>query len=178
MTRKIMVIRHAEKPDDAGRERGVDEHGVEDSRGLTVRGWQRAGALVRYFAPLQGGCSDPALEKPTAIFAVKPNASSQRPLLTAQPLARELGLPIDARFASEEIAPLLAAAALVEGAVLLSWRHTNMVDIARQLCPAQQPTHEWDVHCFDQAWIFTENSGRWTITCIAQHLLPGDSSVP
>ncbi|CAN5125795.1 hypothetical protein BH11PSE14_BH11PSE14_01010 [soil metagenome] len=178
MTRKIMVIRHAEKPDDAGRERGLDEHGSEDSRGLTVCGWQRAGALVRYFAPLQGRSYHPLLDKPSAVFAVKANASSQRPLLTAQPLARELGLSIDARFASDEVAPLLAAVALVDGPVLLSWRHSNMVDIARQLCPEQQPAPEWRVGCFDQTWVFAEDAGRWTMTRIAQQLLPGDSSAP
>ena len=178
MTRKIMVIRHAEKPDDAGLERGVDEHGIEDSRGLTVRGWQRAGALVRYFVPFQGRYCHPALENPSAVFAVKANASSQRPLLTAQPLARELGLPIDARFASEEVKALLAVVALVDGPVLLSWRHSNVVDIARQLCPAQQPAPEWRADCFDQTWIFTEAEGHWTMACIAQQLLPGDFSAP
>ncbi|MEO7935462.1 MAG: hypothetical protein ABIR27_04315 [Dokdonella sp.] len=177
MTRKIMLIRHGEKPDHYGREHGLDEHGIEDSRGLTVRGWQRAGALVRYFAPLQGCFRHPELDKPSAIFAVKPNTSSQRPLLTAQPLARELGLSIDARFASEEITPLLTAVALVDGPVLLSWRHSNMVDIARQLCPEQKPAREWNVDCFDQIWAFTEDAGRWTMVCIPQQLLPGDSSI-
>ena len=89
----------------------------------------------------------------------------------AQPLARELGLPIDARFASEEVKALLAAVALVDGPVLLSWQHSNMVDIARQLCPAQQPAPEWRANCFDQTWIFTEAEGHWTMACIAQQLL-------
>ena len=178
MTRKIMVIRHAEKPDSAGRENGLDEHGASDSRGLTVRGWQRTGALVRFFAPVHGCFHHPELVEPSAIFAVKANPSSQRPLFTAQPLARELGLAIDSRFASDEVAPLLAAVALVDGPVLLSWRHANMVDIARHLCPAQRPAPEWRADCFDQAWIFTEDAGRWTMTCISQQLLPGDSSAP
>ncbi len=175
MTRKIMVIRHAEKPNGAGREHGLDEHGTSDSRGLTVRGWQRAGALVRFFAPLQGGFQHPALVKPSAIFAVKANDSSQRPLLTVQPLASELGLPIDSRFASEEVAALLAAVALVDGPVLVSWRHSNMVDIAHALCPTQQPMPEWRADCFDQAWVFADDAGRWTMTRIGQQLLPGDS---
>ena len=178
MTHKIMVIRHAEKPDGAGRERGLDENGAMDSRGLTVRGWQRAGALVRYFAPVHGCFQHPALVTPSAIFAVKVNTSSQRPLLTVQPLARELGLAIDARFASEDVAALLAAVALVDGPVLLSWRHANMVDIARQLCPAQRPASEWRADCFNQAWVFVENAERWTMIRIAQQLLPGDSSAP
>ena len=47
---KIMIIRHAEKPEHHG-PRGVDENGDEDKKSLTVRGWQRAGALVQFFAP-------------------------------------------------------------------------------------------------------------------------------
>jgi hypothetical protein len=40
---KIMVIRHAEKPDDAGTISGIDVNGNQDREELTVRGWQRAG---------------------------------------------------------------------------------------------------------------------------------------
>jgi len=47
---KIMIIRHAEKPEHHG-PRGVDENGNEDKESLTVRGWQRAGALVQFFGP-------------------------------------------------------------------------------------------------------------------------------
>jgi hypothetical protein len=36
---KIMIIRHAEKPEHHGA-RGVDENGNEDRESLTVRGWQ------------------------------------------------------------------------------------------------------------------------------------------
>ena len=49
--RKIMVIRHAEKPDDAGTIFGITIEGHQDSEELSVRGWQRAGALATFFAP-------------------------------------------------------------------------------------------------------------------------------
>ena len=42
-----MVIRHAEKPDDAGTISGIDVNGNQNREELTVRGWQRAGALAR-----------------------------------------------------------------------------------------------------------------------------------
>jgi hypothetical protein len=45
---KIMLIRHAEKPDD--KDGGVDQKGNADNHDLIVRGWQRAGALVQFFA--------------------------------------------------------------------------------------------------------------------------------
>jgi hypothetical protein len=50
--RKIMIIRHAEKPDPSANIVGVTEGGDVDKDDLTVRGWQRAGALVRFFNPV------------------------------------------------------------------------------------------------------------------------------
>ena len=44
MPSKIIVIRHAEKPD--ATDEGVTPHGAGDKESLIVRGWQRAGALV------------------------------------------------------------------------------------------------------------------------------------
>ena len=43
----VMLLRHAEKPDPALGERPVDTLGVGDENSLSVRAWQRAGALVR-----------------------------------------------------------------------------------------------------------------------------------
>ena len=48
---KIMVIRHAEKPSDDGAIEGVTAAGEKCKHELIVRGWQRAGALARLFAP-------------------------------------------------------------------------------------------------------------------------------
>jgi hypothetical protein len=48
---KIMVIRHAEKPDDSGTVFGVTTEGLQDPEELTVRGWQRAGALATFSHP-------------------------------------------------------------------------------------------------------------------------------
>jgi len=45
-----MVIRHAEKPE--GSIQGVDIDGNDGPENLVVQGWQRAGALARFFAPL------------------------------------------------------------------------------------------------------------------------------
>ncbi|HEY8003807.1 MAG TPA: hypothetical protein VIE16_06230, partial [Phenylobacterium sp.] len=63
-----MIIRHAEKH--AGtHERGVNIKGYHTSHELTVRGWIRSGALVRFFAPI-GGLPDGApISTPRSIFA-------------------------------------------------------------------------------------------------------------
>ncbi|MER9191238.1 hypothetical protein [Mesorhizobium australicum] len=45
----VMIIRHAEKPIPGGPDLGVTEQGESDPASLTVRGWQRAGGLCRFF---------------------------------------------------------------------------------------------------------------------------------
>src|SRR5689334_18288999 len=84
--RKIMIIRHAEKPDDA--DQGVTPAGLPDREDLTVRGWQRAGALGRFFAPRDERFADPHLATPDVIFAsqVGPQSPSARPMHTVTPL--------------------------------------------------------------------------------------------
>src|SRR5208282_5250934 len=65
---KIMIIRHAEKPDQNGGVLGIDEAGRPDPNQLSVRGWQRTGALVPFFA--SAGQEDrEAIATPSAIFA-------------------------------------------------------------------------------------------------------------
>jgi hypothetical protein len=50
---RIMFIRHAEKPHKppCDNDDGVKKTGEKDNESLTVRGWQRAGALVHFFSP-------------------------------------------------------------------------------------------------------------------------------
>ena len=90
---KIMLIRHAERPSDDGKVRGVTAAGDQDSEELVVRGWQRSGALVRLFAPRNGVFADPRLAEPKTIFAspfVK-HGGSLRPKHTV--LLQHLPLP-------------------------------------------------------------------------------------
>jgi hypothetical protein len=64
-----MFIRHAEKPgvDVAS---GLEANGTTDPESLTIRGWQRAGALARFFRPVK---AMPAPQpKPLAVFAAGP----------------------------------------------------------------------------------------------------------
>eukprot|EP01035_Chromulina_nebulosa_P061835 gene61835-84570_t len=64
---KIMFTRHAEKP--FGTTQGVGPDGTANPEDLIVRGWQRAGALVRFFAPRDPADLAPGIATPTAIFA-------------------------------------------------------------------------------------------------------------
>ena len=88
---KIMLIRHAEKPNGDGGP-GLMPNGVENPRALTLTGWKRANALVGLFNPADGALPRPPLAKPMSLFAS--GSESLRPKQTIAPLAAALNLPI------------------------------------------------------------------------------------
>ncbi|MEN3325494.1 MAG: hypothetical protein V7638_301, partial [Acidobacteriota bacterium] len=99
---KVMVIRHAEKP--TSDTYGVTLEGKRESESLTVRGWQRAGALVSFFAPANNSFNDPALAQPQYLFASRPKKrnGSRRSVETLTPLAEKLALRINSKFPRSE----------------------------------------------------------------------------
>src|SRR6187455_1404293 len=105
---RIMLIRHAEKPADPESEEtppfGVDEDGNRDQQSLTPLGWQRAGALVPFFAPTGAPSRIALVSVPTALFAPSHHGASHRSRQTLEPLARALGLLLrhDRRVGEEE----------------------------------------------------------------------------
>ncbi len=138
---KIMVIRHAEKPDTYGGQQyfGVDQTGdVAGSAGakhLVTLGWERAGALVTLFAPPWGPKSP--LATPGFLFAADPESKSgdadksdagpsQRPFETLTALAAALNLIIDASHKKNHFDKMVAAALACEGAVLIAWQHEDI----------------------------------------------------
>ena len=71
-----MLIRHAEKPEHAVQ--GVDANGSSGKEFLIVQGWQRAGALVRFFAPVSSQFQRPGIEQPQFLFASGPVSKKQK----------------------------------------------------------------------------------------------------
>ena len=67
---RIILLRHAEKARPDEHIQGVDARGQPDANELSVRGWQRAGALAHFFAPGGGD-----LGVPDALFAGPPTAA-------------------------------------------------------------------------------------------------------
>ena len=59
---KIMLIRHAEKPNGDGGP-GLMPNGVENPRALTLTGWKRANALVGLFNPARWSLAETAARK-------------------------------------------------------------------------------------------------------------------
>src|SRR5690349_19512072 len=152
----LMIIRHAEKPVPSGPAIGISASGRPDKRSLTVDGWQRAGALVELFAPLRG--RPPAgLWRPSAVYAAAArNGRSRRSIETVQPLARQLGLPVDDRYAPGEEARLAAELVDRPGVTLVSWHHKSLrriVDALGEITPAKPG--RWPGDRYDLVWVFT-----------------------
>ena len=179
---KIMIIRHGEKPPKAGGPpHGVTVAGDRDPNSLDARGWQRAGALVRLFAPratLLNG-----LLQPAAIFAAgtsdKPDshATSRRSQETVQPVADLLGLTPDARFTPKHYEDAAAAILLCAGPVLVAWEHKRIGRLIASIAPEVQPPF-WPGDRFDMVLVLDGQPGSYVLTQVPQMLLAGDSSAP
>ncbi len=169
---KLMVIRHAEKPDKEAL--GVNEAGVEDKDELTVKGWQRAGALVRFFHPIVPKSLQDRLAVPGAIFAAPPTNDnpSKRPFHTVAPLAADLRLKICPDFALHQEKELINATLGAATAVLICWHHERIPKLVSELGVEIEASPD---SVFDRVLVFDRVGDGWTLTVIQQHLLPGDS---
>src|SRR5271165_6324909 len=114
-TTKIMVIRHAEKPNG---EPGIMPDGSQNPEALTATGWSRARALVGLFDPPGGKFADPRLARPGSLFAS--GSDSLRPKQTLTPLAEALKLVIDANYLKGQEDRLVAAAKNADGVTLVA----------------------------------------------------------
>jgi broad specificity phosphatase PhoE len=187
---KIMAIRHGEKPTDKHEAPyGVTADGEQDWDSLTVRGWQRAGALHTLFDPSRGGLASPHLATPTLLYASKPRSAgetddgskSKRPLQTITPLAARLGLSPKLDFGKGGEAALAAQVLKSSGVVLICWQHEKIDKIARDLV-GEDPVAAtlpavWPGNRFDLIWVLDPPGaphGRWTFTQVPQSLLAGD----
>lgn len=184
MSQTILIIRHGEKPVD-GVEGGVDASGSPDSRSLTPRGWQRAGAWTALLVPPPAAPAtgaQPILPRPTAIFAsaltrrLDGGGRSRRPLETVIPLSARLGLEIDQRFTKGMESLLAAAISTIEGVVLVCWQHENIATIARILAPGAEIPGAWPADRFNVLFRLGRDrpQSEWTFEQISPVMLAGD----
>jgi hypothetical protein len=174
-----MIIRHAEKPQDDGSDAGVSPDGGVDPEDLTVRGWQRSGALVRFFAPAGGRSSHAGIATPEVIFAsvVAPHSKSSRPQHTVAALAEFIGQQLVLDHPKGDEDGLVADVLSRGGTVLIAWEHEAIPGIVNQIigndatCP-----QKWPGARFDVVWVLDSSgdAGGWTFTQVPQRLLPGD----
>lgn len=180
-SQRIMVIRHGEKPSDDGSVRGVDLAGSPDSNELSVRGWQRAGALVGFFAARSNAEQLSPIEEPLFLFA--PGATEKAPSVRAEhtlvPLAERLGKPIATEFSKGDEVALVSAISKLSGPVLVAWEHKAIVDIGNALMGASDRTPQsWPEDRFDIVWVFDREGSSWRFRQVPQLLLAGDRPDP
>jgi broad specificity phosphatase PhoE len=170
---KIMIIRHAEKHQHGAQ--GVTEDGRASALELTVRGWERAGALIRLF----GAAHDAAVETPRSIFAsdATKHSPSLRAMHTVSPLAATLGLEVNHHYAEGQEEALLPAVLAAPSPVLIAWHHNHIIKLARLIAGDRIGwPREWPDDRFDLVWILQRgmHGGAWSFSQVAQCLLPDD----
>lgn len=173
----VIISRHAEKPEHGG-PHGVDHHGNPSGHGLTPQGWSRSGALAVRLAHA-GGPDDP-LVRPVRVYATATDAdhSSDRPKLTATPIAARLDVDLlDHHGRGAE--PAIAAEVVAAGEpTLIVWDHGHIPALARAfplVADAQVP-HAWPDDRFDLFWLLIPGAdGTYEFQIRGQELLAGDS---
>ena len=182
---KIMMIRHAEKPH-VGGPNGVAADGTQDEHSLIVQGWQRAGALVAFFAPANGILQHTAIATPKYIFAAngETTAKSVRSKETVTPLASKLADKAETNFNFGAGQETQVAAALLQcnGVVLIVWEHHNIPTITSHfpISPNNKMSVPlWPDDRFDLVWVFDldPSGGGYLFSQVPQVLLAGDGPV-
>lgn len=164
----VLIVRHAEKPD--------------QGMGLSPRGEQRAEAYAHYFDPLQLGGKNLA---PQRLIATSDSKSSARPRLTLTPLSQRLHIPIEQPYADEEVDKLVKSLSKKNQApvVLIAWHHghiDNLIEAFGGDGRALTGQKSWPEDVYD--WLIVlrfDDQGQLVESHsqkIQEHLLPGDGS--
>lgn len=171
----IMLIRHAEKPDDG--QAGVSPQGLADAQSLSIEGRQRAGALVAFFAPTAGRGTVPHIERPAHLVAAHPvrEHPSTRSRETLLPLAAALALEIEERWSTDDPLPQVADyLRALHGPVLVCWRHDSLPALAVHLLQRDEAPSTWPKARFDVVWIVRSSGIRWNLQQVPQRLMAND----
>ena len=176
---RIMLIRHAEKPKRGGEPPfGLGPDGRHDEHALLVEGWQRAGALARFFAPRDGAMPPTGIARPTFLMAAAPTSQhpSRRSVLTLAPLAALAGLVADTSFGPDQVEAAAAAALRQGGIGLVAWEHKRIADLVTALTRGQVTPPHWSGRRFDMVFVLDRDGPRWRLSQVPQLLLEGDSA--
>ena len=175
---RIMFIRHAEKPGQPPKGGdGVTVDGKQDDESLTVRGWQRAGALAKFFS------SQPPM-RPNIIFAagVGHGSKSERPNETVTPLAQLLNILETDAFVTthlkNDLQQLIDDVMSRKGVVLVAWQHELIPGLVGLLPNAPDVPQKWPDDRFDMVWVFDPAGTGWAFSQVPQLLLAGDVKTP
>jgi hypothetical protein len=172
--RQLLILRHAEKPDDDG------------DPNLTSRGAARAAALPSLFLILPTFPTKPAsFATPDFIFAAKESKKSNRPVETVTPLAKALNdMHIHAKHKNEDfqavVDDIFGDEKYAGKTILICWHHGKIPSLTLAILDAakngdmvkdQVPKH-WDDGVFDRMWeIAFDDGGKATFANRPQRLL-------
>jgi hypothetical protein len=180
----ILIIRHAEKPDEGFPGGGFTEQGEVDTKSLVIRGWQRAGAWAGLFGSDRGGADYP---KPSMIYAATPggrqnHGPSNRPAETVAPLGEKLELDVETKYGLGGEADLMRDVLGQSGIVLICWEHHAIITDILPAIPSVSGhlPKKWNGDRFDVVLRFdgSSPSGPFAFRQLSPCLLAGDSSTP
>jgi len=155
---QIILISHAEKPKDS------------DALHLSKAGKKRAEALVPYLE------NTPELTQaglPVALFGTEPtkHGKGQRPAETLEPLAKELKLPIQTPFKSDDykkLAQFILREKEYDGkSILVCWTHEYIPVLAEALGVHPKPA-KLDEKIYDKVYLITYVQGKATLRELQQ----------
>jgi len=162
----ILIIRHAEKP--------------EDGTELTATGYERARDYVGYFNHFQIDGQPLRLDH---LFCTADSKGSQRPRLTITPLSQALKLRLDNRYSSKDALKLAQniRAQAYGSELLICWHHGQIPALLQGLGAAPEqvlPHGKWPDDVF--GWLIElryDAAGRLHETrLIHENLMPDDQS--
>jgi hypothetical protein len=166
--RVIVVIRHAEKPDEGD--------------ALSPAGEARANAYVDYFKHFTVNSNAIQFDY---LFATKDSHESERPRLTIKPLSKALGLGINTDFKDDEYASLadeLRSGPYSNKNILVCWHHGKIPKLLAALGadPLQLlPNGKWPEDVF--GWVVLleyDENGNLNAAVKDENLMPGDAANP
>jgi phosphohistidine phosphatase SixA len=131
---RILVTRHAEKPDDPM------------NPDLSDAGCARAERLADYIPASFGS--------PEFLFSTAPSTHSSRPVETLTPLSKRIGVAIDSTFADQDYGALaqeiLSQSQFTGKLILVCWHHGNIPSLMRALgAKSDQFPDPWDHQVFN-----------------------------
>ena len=161
---RIVCIRHGEKP-------------ARDLGQLDCQGLNRALALPEVLISHYGKAD--FIFAPLTSLRTKKNAPSYsyvRPLMTIEPTAIRLGLPVDARFSFDDLDGLtgeLVAPAYQRALVFVAWEHTELVEMLKKLFVSlgadSSVIPHWEGDDFDSIYLVTIRSENGQRSVSFQH---------
>ena len=132
---KLMLIRHAEKPDSQANIGGSERGRSADRNDLTAKGWRRAGALVRLFNPRAARGPSAGTRRSGRDFrrAADGRQSEQAAVAHGRAARSLTRAPVQTQFPLRQEKALIAAALDAAPAVLISWHHDRIARLAAEL---------------------------------------------